>query len=89
MKHIETIKEEVSFVEASEYLINGYVIRSYISEYAYIMDKYSDIYTTEVGFCDKEIVPFHFRMIKLDEEVWNSGEVQGLWNVIKGFTIEE
>ncbi|ELC8463900.1 hypothetical protein QYB71_003041 [Clostridium perfringens] len=81
MKYINTLKEDLTFIEAIQEFENGNVIRSYISECAYYKNRDTgDIYKTKIYFSDKEIKTF--KLIKLDEEVWNSGEVQGKWNVL-------
>lgn len=81
MKYINTLKEDLTFIEAIQEFENGNVIRSYISECAYYKNRDTgDIYKAKIYFSDKEIKPF--KLIKLDEEVWNSGEVQGKWNVL-------
>lgn len=82
MKHIKTEKEELSFKDAISDFFKGKIIRSYMSEMAYYIDENEDIYTTQIRFSDKDVIEADFRMIKLDDEVWNSGEVQGKWNVI-------
>lgn len=82
MKYIKTEKEELTFKEAVEYFSSGCIIRSYISEHAYYIDENDDIYTAFIGYCDKGFYDYDFRMIKMDEEVWNSGEIQGAWNML-------
>lgn len=82
MKYIKTEKEELNFFEAIKDFSKGKIIRSYISENAYYQDENEDIYTTHIGFCAEGVLECDFSMIKLDEEVWNSGEIQGKWNVL-------
>lgn len=82
MKYIKTEKEDLTFKEAIQYFFNGCIVRSYISECAYYINENDDIYTSHIGYCDENFYDFDFRMIKLDEEVWNSGEIQGKWNLL-------
>ena len=81
MKYINTLRENLTFTEAIQEFENGNIIRSYISECAYYKNHdIGDIYKTKIYFSDSKIKPF--KLIKLDEEVWNSGEIQGKWNVL-------
>lgn len=85
MKYIKTEKEELEFSEAIKEFTKGKIIRSYISEHAYYQDEYDDIYTAQIKYYDKDILKCDFTMIKLDEEVWSSGEIQGKWNVLGSY----
>lgn len=85
MKYIKTEKEELSFKEAVIEFIGGKIIRSYISEAAYYIDENDDIYTSNIGYSNTEFLECDFSMIKLDQEVWNSAEIQGKWNVLGNY----
>ena len=85
MKYIKTEKEELSFNEPIKEFFKGKIIRSYISENAYYQDENDNIYTTHIGYCSEYVLECNFSMIKLDEEVWNSGEIQGKWNVLGSY----
>lgn len=81
MKNIGIIKEDLNFLEAVEEFEKGHIIRSYITEYAYYKDrKTNDIYRMKVVSYEESTK--EFKLIKLDENMWSSGEVQGKWNVL-------
>lgn len=82
MLYIKTKKDSIVFGEAIRDLGEGNIIRSLVSGQSYYMDEYDDIYTAWIDYCDKEIHKESYYLIKLDECLWTSGEVQGKWCVL-------
>lgn len=82
MLYIKTKKDSIVFGEAIRDLGEGNIIRSLVSGQSYYMDEYDDIYTNYIDYCDKEIYKDSYCLVKLDECLWTSAEVQGKWCVI-------